>query len=94
MLPNRTIKSRSIIVRWNDAPIGKFITSYNGALAFEYTIDITPSPANEFGHKSVLFKKDSVLGSGVAANSQDIESKADGNEKNFRYEVCIYHTSE
>jgi len=60
VLPNRTVKSRSIIVRWNDAPIGHFLTNYNAALAFEYTIDITPCPANEFGLKSVLFKKDSA----------------------------------
>ena len=38
VLPNRTVKSRSIIVRWNDAPIGHFLTNYNAALAFEYTI--------------------------------------------------------
>ena len=85
VLPNRTVKSRSIIVRWNDAPIGKFLTNYNGRLAFEYTIDISPAPANEFGLKSVLFKKDSV---NSAPNSNDIESKSDGCEKNFRYEVC------
>ena len=38
VLPNRTIKSRSIIVRWNDAPIGHFLANYNATLAFEYTI--------------------------------------------------------
>lgn len=89
VLPNRTVKSRSIIVRWNDAPIGKFITGYNGALAFEYTIDITPAPANEFGLKSVLFKKDNV-NNGCAPNSNDIEgSKVETCEKNFRYEVAF-----
>ena len=49
-------------MRWNDAPIGHFLTTYNKALAFEYTIDISPSPANEFGLKSVLFKKDTIPG--------------------------------
>ena len=38
VLPNRTVKSRSIIVRWNDAPIGHFLSNYNSNLAFEYTI--------------------------------------------------------
>ena len=38
VLPNRTVKSRSIIVRWNDAPIGHFLSNYNSSLAFEYTI--------------------------------------------------------
>lgn len=99
VLPNRTVKSRSIIVRWNDAPIGHFLTTYNSALAFEYTIDITPTPANEFGLKSVLFKKDPVTV--LSSHSQDIESKpaevassvppppSNGSEKNYRYEVAF-----
>ena len=50
-------------------------------------LDITPAPANEFGLKSVLFKKDNV-NNGCAPNSNDIEgSKVETCEKNFRYEV-------
>jgi hypothetical protein len=51
------IRSHSIIVRWNDAPIGHFLTHYDSKLSFEYTIDISPSPANELGLKSVLYKR-------------------------------------
>ena len=51
------IRSHSIIVRWNDAPIGHFLTHYDSSLSFEYTIDISPCPANELGLKSVLYKK-------------------------------------
>ena len=51
------------------------------------SLDITPAPANEFGLKSVLFKKDNV-NNGCAPNSNDIEgSKVETCEKNFRYEV-------
>ena len=71
VLPNRTVKSRSIIVRWNDAPIGHFLTTYNRNLAFEYTIDISPTPDNEFGLKSVLFKKEMPN----SCLSNDIEAK-------------------
>ena len=88
------IDFRSIIVRWNDAPIGHFLTNYNAALAFEYTIDITPCPANEFGLKSVLFKKDSGGSNGLKTPSvNDIESKSgptgNNEEKSFRYEVAF-----
>ena len=51
-------KSHSIIVRWNDAPIGHFLANYDQKLSFEYTIDISPGPATELGLKSVLYKKD------------------------------------
>lgn len=43
-------------VRWNDAPIGDFLANYDSSLSFEYTIDVNPSPANELGLKSVLYK--------------------------------------
>ncbi len=58
VLPSQKIKSHSIIVRWNDAPIGHFLANYDGSLSFEYTIDINPAPQNELGLKSVLYKKD------------------------------------
>ena len=51
-------KSHSIIVRWNDAPIGHFLANYDKKLSFEYTIDISPGPATELGLKSVLYMKD------------------------------------
>ena len=54
---------------------------------YGWPLDITPAPANEFGLKSVLFKKDNV-NNGCAPNSNDIEgSKVETCEKNFRYEV-------
>ena len=37
------IKSHSIIVRWNDAPIGHFLANYDNSLSFEYTIGIVTS---------------------------------------------------
>ena len=37
------IKSHSIIVRWNDAPIGHFLANYDNSLSFEYTIGIVSS---------------------------------------------------
>ena len=100
VLPNRTVKSRSIIVRWNDAPIGHFLTNYNGALAFEYTIDITPTPANEFGLKSVLYKKDQTSGppsQEMPTDSVEVtHSRAAGgdvevgkSEQSQRYEVAF-----
>ena len=56
-------------------------------LFMDGSLDITPAPANEFGLKSVLFKKDNV-NNGCAPNSNDIEgSKVETCEKNFRYEV-------
>ncbi|XP_059090515.1 uncharacterized protein LOC131886258 isoform X2 [Tigriopus californicus] len=57
VVPNQKIKSHSIIVRWNDAPISHFLANYQSSLSFEYTIDIHPAPANELGLKSVLYKK-------------------------------------
>jgi hypothetical protein len=72
VLPNRTIKSRSIVVRWNDAPIGHFLANYNATLAFEYTVDINPAPENELGLKSVMYKKDSLTNSGEMID--DIEA--------------------
>jgi len=56
--PVQKTKSHSIIVRWNDAPIGHFLANYDSSLSFEYTIDIEPSPATELGLKSVLYKKE------------------------------------
>ncbi len=58
VLPSQKIKSHSIIVRWNDAPIGHFLANYDSSLSFEYTIDINPAPQNELGLKSVLYKKE------------------------------------
>ena len=58
ILPNQKIRSHSIIVRWNDAPIAHFLANYDASLSFEYTIDISPSPVAEIGLKSVLYKKD------------------------------------
>merc|ERR1719323_2634797 len=58
VIPNNKIKSHSIIVRWNDAPIGHFLANYDSSLSFEYTIDINPGPSTELGLKSVLFKND------------------------------------
>ena len=92
VLPNRTVTSRSIIVRWNDAPISHFLANYNATLAFEYTIDISPSPANDLGLKSVLYKKDSVESSNPII---DVEKPSEGGaggkkvEKNYRYEVAF-----
>ena len=57
-LPNQKLRSHSIIVRWNDAPIANFLANYDASLSFEYTIDISPSPVAEIGLKSVLYKKD------------------------------------
>ena len=54
------LRSHSIVVRWNDAPIGHFLANYDSSLSFEYTIDINPAPANALGLKSVLYKKVSV----------------------------------
>ena len=51
-------KAHSIVVRWNDAPIGHFLANYDSSLSFEYTIDINPAPANALGLKSVLYKKE------------------------------------
>ena len=59
ILPNQKLRSHSIIVRWNDAPIAHFLANYDASLSFEYTIDISPSPVAEIGLKSVLYKKDS-----------------------------------
>ena len=58
ILPNQKLRSHSIIVRWNDAPIAHFLANYDASLSFEYTIDISPSPVAEIGLKSVLYKKD------------------------------------
>ena len=58
VVPSQKLKSHSIIVRWNDAPIGHFLANYDSSLSFEYTIDINPGPLNELGLKSVLYKKD------------------------------------
>ena len=52
------IKSHSIVVRWNDAPIGHFLANYDGNLSFEYTIDIDPGPSAELGLKSVLYRNE------------------------------------
>ena len=53
-----------------------------------YFLDITPCPANEFGLKSVLFKKDGLKGS--PSINTDIESKVNSEEtKSFRYEVAF-----
>ena len=52
------IKSHSIVVRWNDAPIGHFLANYDGNLSFEYTIDIDPGPSSELGLKSVLYRNE------------------------------------
>ena len=59
VLPNQKLRSHSIVVRWNDAPIGHFLAHYDASLSFEYTIDINPGPVAEMGLKSVLYKKDS-----------------------------------
>ena len=59
VLPNQKLRSHSIIVRWNDAPIAHFLANYDASLSFEYTIDISPSPVAEIGLKSVLYKRDS-----------------------------------
>ena len=62
-------------------------TKNNADVIYGRPLDITPAPANEFGLKSVLFKKDNV-NNGCAPNSNDIEgSKVETCEKNFRYEV-------
>ena len=58
MLANDKRRSHTIVVRWNDAPIGHFLANYDSSLSFEYTIDINPAPANELGLKSVLYKKE------------------------------------
>ena len=58
ILPNQKLRSHSIIVRWNDAPIAHFLANYDASLSFEYTIDISPSPVAEIGLKSVLYKRD------------------------------------
>ena len=63
-------KSHSIIVRWNDAPIGHFLANYDKKLSFEYTIDISPGPATELGLKSVLYKKDEDVLNGKPGNQQ------------------------
>lgn len=94
VLPNRTVTSRSIIVRWNDAPISHFLANYNATLAFEYTIDISPSPANDLGLKSVLYKKDSVESSIIDVESRkaaELQTSAMSGkaEKNYRYEVAF-----
>ena len=62
-------KSHSIVVRWNDAPIGHFLTNYDSSLSFEYTIDINPGPLNELGLKSVLYKKDNASSSKAMTRS-------------------------
>merc|ERR1719412_3445426 len=78
VVPNQKVKSHSIIVRWNDAPIGHFLANYDRGLSFEYTIDITPSPAQEMGMKSVLYKKEEKICNGnsvgVAGTEEDCES--------------------
>ena len=61
------VKSHSIIVRWNDAPIGHFLANYDNSLSFEYTVDIKPGPANEIGIKSVLYKKEEDILNGTKA---------------------------
>ena len=58
------IKSHSIVVRWNDAPIGHFLANYDGSLSFEYTVDIDPGPSTELGLKSVLYKNDEKVCNG------------------------------
>ncbi len=71
------IRSHTIIVRWNDAPIGHFLTNYDSKLSFEYTIDINPSPTNELGLKSVLYKQVGFDGTPLAcyilSNSTSLE---------------------
>ena len=62
-VPNQ-IKSHSIIVRWNDAPIGHFLANYDSSLSFEYTVDISPGPSAELGLKSVLYKNDEKVCNG------------------------------
>ena len=80
VLPGQKIKSHSIIVRWNDAPISHFLANYDSSLSFEYTIDINPSPANELGLKSVLYKKEPKNGSGSAAVARNMNSNHSGQD--------------
>lgn len=70
ILPNQKLRSHSIIVRWNDAPIAHFLANYDASLSFEYTIDISPSPVAEIGLKSVLYKKDSEQQDDSSGNMQ------------------------
>lgn len=70
VIPNQKVKSHSIIVRWNDAPIGHFLANYDKSLSFEYTIDITPGPATELGMKSVLYKEEEKTCNGKAEDHE------------------------
>lgn len=76
VVPNQKIKSHSIIVRWNDAPISHFLANYQSSLSFEYTIDIHPAPVNELGLKSVLYKKGPSGARSQAKISQTCMSKS------------------
>ena len=76
VLPSQKIKSHSIIVRWNDAPIGHFLANYDSSLSFEYTIDINPAPQNELGLKSVLYKKEGSVKTPSDAASTSAPGKA------------------
>merc|ERR1719483_2048342 len=76
IIPNQKTKSHSIIVRWNDAPIGHFLANYDKKLSFEYTIDISPGPATELGLKSVLYKKDEDVLNGKPVPGKDTESES------------------
>jgi len=104
IIPNQKTKSHSIIVRWNDAPIGHFLANYDKKLSFEYTIDISPGPATELGLKSVLYKKDEDVLNGKPVPGKDTESesfnliekgtpsftrKHSHSIENFRYEVSF-----
>ncbi len=86
VLPSQKIKSHSIIVRWNDAPIGHFLANYDSSLSFEYTIDINPAPQNELGLKSVLYKKEDGGGGGGG-------QKSDGRSASDRFMVNHRHYS-
>ncbi|XP_071748623.1 uncharacterized protein [Lepeophtheirus salmonis] len=89
-------KTLNINIKWNDAPIGHFLTNYDSSLSFEYTVDISPSPLNELGLKSILYKRDedSIINGEIAKGSSSqslslLESQGDihGSNTKHRYEV-------
>ncbi len=89
VLPNKTVKSRAIVARWNDAPIGHFLANYDARLTFEYTIDITPAPANELGLKSVLYKKDDPHCSrSCSTGDLNIEVVHSGGQTSHHHHTC------
>jgi len=78
VIPNNKIKSHSIVVRWNDAPIGHFLANYDGNLSFEYTIDINPGPSTELGLKSVLYRNEdrACNGNTIRVSTKDTECES------------------